>query len=92
MCRWGGEEFVILLTDTDYPTALMVAQRACTRLKDSPLIYDQQRLRITTSIGVATRQSHLELSALIDDADKALYQAKKQGKDQVRCYRPESAH
>ncbi|MDD5504842.1 MAG: diguanylate cyclase [Candidatus Omnitrophica bacterium] len=74
VCRYGGEEFVIMLPHTDKDGAQVIAQRLCTQVS----IY----LPTTVSIGVATVPDDAdEANQLIAKADSALYQAKKNGKN-----------
>lgn len=73
VARWGGEEFVLLLA-ADEATALAVAQRI--RLGIEPL-------GVTASLGVAARGSEAEPMELVDRADRALYAAKRAGRNQV---------
>lgn len=83
--RVGGEEFAILLPETDQSEALEVAQRIRAALADTQMpLPGGQSLRITVSIGVtALRAGEYDLDALLGRADKALYQAKHAGRDRV---------
>ncbi|MDR7270528.1 diguanylate cyclase (GGDEF)-like protein [Pelomonas saccharophila] len=76
--RYGGEEFVALLPDTDAEQALAVAER----LRASPAA-DAALPRCHVSIGVATAQFEDTLDSLINRADAGLYQAKARGRNQV---------
>ncbi|QSX34488.1 GGDEF domain-containing protein [Shewanella avicenniae] len=83
ICRWGGEEFVVLLVETGLSEANVVAERIrqeCSALQVSGLA---QRT-VTVSIGLAElRPSDLSVEDLINRADKALYQAKARGRNCV---------
>jgi len=83
--RYGGEEFVILMPDTERELATHVAERL--RIAVSELSVDTGNgspLKVTVSIGVATTGEEVKKSSdLIDFADSALYQAKKQGRNRV---------
>lgn len=73
LCRWGGEEFVILYPDTDRADATVAAER----LRESVMTYGFDHRQVTVSIGVATYdKSEMTIDQLINKADKALYQAK----------------
>ncbi len=82
--RYGGEEFLILLSNTSGEGAQLLAERIRTRIRDMDCSDIAPNLRITTSIGVATL-SHPEDTPLqlLKRADDALYQAKRQGRDSV---------
>ncbi|HAW92278.1 TPA: hypothetical protein DCX24_05670, partial [Candidatus Azambacteria bacterium] len=81
--RWGGEEFVILLPDT--PIAM--AEEVCDRLRQQVASADYSDivsgLTVTLSIGLAILDDKNDGKQLLIDADKALYQAKKQGRNTV---------
>jgi diguanylate cyclase (GGDEF)-like protein len=81
--RIGGEEFVILLPKTTLDTAATLAERLCQQISQSEIKYDSKKISITASFGVASLLSNNKLSALIEQADRALYQAKKLGRNQV---------
>lgn len=84
--RLGGEEFAVLLPDTRDSEAEAIAQRILRQLRQRQIWSgeDQQPRHLTASIGVATRhpEDH-HLRDWLDRADKALYQAKHQGRDRV---------
>jgi two-component system cell cycle response regulator len=89
--RFGGEEFVALLVDTDISDALNVAERVRRSVAGKPLILaGDEKLHITVSIGVATLATEndsdsIEASAhkLVALADQALYRAKENGRNRV---------
>lgn len=90
VCRYGGEEFCILLPDKDAAAASAVAETI--RQEILALRFDEQELRLSASLGV----SDLTFAArdpqeLINQADKCLYVAKHRGRNQVVCYSPEVA-
>ena len=84
-CRYGGEEFAVILPDTSLDKALILCERFRKRVKEHEFTYEELALHITTSIGVAARSAGDEITGrqLVDLADKALYQAKSQGRDKV---------
>ncbi len=87
-CRFGGEEFVIILPGTDLPGAIQVAERLRVELTKAPLKLDDASLPLSTSLGVATYTQKLEwpcVEAFIKAADQYLYQAKENGRNQT-CY------
>jgi diguanylate cyclase (GGDEF)-like protein/PAS domain S-box-containing protein len=81
--RYGGEEFVLLLTETHIGTARVVAERLRQSIMDDPVQTEAGPLRITVSIGVAEARATDSLKQLIERADKALYDAKRSGRNQV---------
>ncbi len=80
--RFGGEEFIGILAETDALGALLVAERIRRAVEEKKLkIYDES-LRMTLSIGIASFPAHGQDSGtLIDKADKALYAAKNSGRN-----------
>jgi diguanylate cyclase (GGDEF)-like protein len=81
--RWGGEEFVVLLPDTDHEGALQAAEMLRARLDG--LAVPGVIAHLTASLGVATLPDHAaDGPALIRAADRALYVAKAEGRNQVR--------
>ncbi|BBF87133.1 diguanylate cyclase [Aquitalea magnusonii] len=82
--RLGGEEFAVLLPDTDSPHALTVAERLRMAVNDSVVDVNGQPIRYTVSIGLSLlRDSDQHVDDLLKRADKLLYQAKHQGRNQV---------
>ncbi|TVQ74199.1 MAG: GGDEF domain-containing protein, partial [Oceanospirillales bacterium] len=80
--RFGGEEFVVLLPSTDTVEAMRVAERIREAVESSPLELPKQP--ITLSIGVATYQPGMTAEMLLKAADKEVYRAKENGRNQVR--------
>lgn len=82
--RYGGEEFCVLLVETPKKEAEDVANRVREKLENNPVIVRREEIKITMSIGVASLpDDSVEGSELIGLADKALYQAKKAGRNRV---------
>ena len=84
-CRYGGEEFAMILPDTDHDKATALCERFRKRVKGHPFTYENETLHITASIGVTACVANDNTSGeqLIDLADKALYEAKNSGRDRV---------
>jgi predicted signal transduction protein with EAL and GGDEF domain len=84
--RQGGEEFVVLLPETDADGAATVAQRLGAAVRDEPIeVEGTGGIEVTVSIGIAVFPSHATtVQAVLDAADDALYAAKAAGRD---CYR-----
>lgn len=89
VCRWGGEEFLILCPQATIQTAFDGANRLVREIADRPLLYDGGRLCVTISAGVAERRCDMERpEEMIKIADDALYAAKKAGKNRVHTAGP----
>ena len=86
LSRWGGEEFLAVLPATREADALVMAERLADRVRNLPLINDDIRQALTASIGVAEWGGPDDtVPQLLARADAALYQAKRNGRDQVRA-------
>lgn len=90
LARWGGEEFILLLPDTELKQACAFAERLRLGLADIVLTHGQRTVQLTASFGVAQRHSHTSLDDLIKLADQALYEAKRAGRNQVMASDPVS--
>jgi len=88
MCRFGGEEFAVLLPDTDLQTALSISERLRMKIDEKPFIVPEMILHITISIGISWMPGdQAELYQLLDQADEAMYEAKRSGRNQVCVYK-----
>ena len=79
--RWGGEEFLILLPQTNLTGAVTVASKIKSAIKEH--IFTDKSLKITASFGVSQLLEEDDEISLISRSDKLLYEAKKTGKDKV---------
>ena len=89
--RYGGDEFVVLLPETLPENGLLVARRICQTITEYTISSDVGIIELTPSIGVAcvTRENHgtiRSLNELLNNADKALYNAKKAGRGQAQLF------
>jgi two-component system cell cycle response regulator len=85
-CRYGGEEFVIVMPETDMTVAAMVAERLRRRIAAEPFAIAQgsRRIPVTISIGIAGLRDKDDTPAnLLKRADQALYRAKRDGRNRV---------
>ena len=83
--RFGGEEFVVLLNNTDSQGALIAAERLRHSIETMSTNYDGHSIQVTASIGISTLVASDTSASLFDRADKALYQAKQNGRNQTLC-------
>lgn len=89
VARFGGEEFVVVLPLTDIETALLVAERIRSRVEETPVHLPELKepLRVTLSLGVAGLSLEgVSAPELLLRADKALYLAKRMGRNQIQAY------
>ena len=85
-CRYGGEEFVVVMPDTDVAYAYSVAERLRRSIETTPVEISRApgKLNITISIGIAGSETGGDTAdALLHRADQALYRAKKSGRNRV---------
>lgn len=83
--RYGGEEFVILLPDTEASAAHILARQVWTAMRSEPVVMKEQTVKLTISIGIATTMPDKDNSyyTLLKRADEKLYQAKNEGRDRI---------
>jgi diguanylate cyclase (GGDEF)-like protein len=85
--RYGGEEFVVLLLESNLKVARFVAKRLCSTIANSPIPTDNGNISITMSIGIAEIQANtVGLDDLIHQADQAMYKAKSSGRNCAYVY------
>ena len=92
--RVGGEEFAILLPRAGAEQAVAMAERLRVAMEKAPLYHDKGEIHFTASFGVAVGGRGVEtLNRLLQEADKALYEAKEGGRNRVVCHRgPGESH
>lgn len=83
--RFGGEEFMAILGETDLDGGVVFAQKVRNKVKNARMMYKENRIELTVSCGVSERKTHFSLHNLIKSADEALYKAKKDGRDRVEA-------
>lgn len=85
--RYGGEEYVVLLPHTSIANAEILAQRIRKRLEKLTIEHEGNTIKFTASFGIADYNESLKsATAWIDSADKALYESKKNGRNQVSLF------
>lgn len=82
--RYGGEEFVAVLTNSDCEASYDIAERILQSVRDIELQTGSQTLGVTVSIGLACRDAQDDRHSLFNRADKAMYAAKHAGRDQIQ--------
>lgn len=85
-CRYGGEEFAIILPNTDLAASIPVAERLRQSIADTPLVVGDKTLHLSASLGIDTFDTVEEVHAeeLVQRTDHYLYQAKQEGRNCVR--------
>ena len=83
VARFGGEEFLLLLEDADEETALQVATRLATRAKELTVPNTPDDFHMTVSIGIGTYRVGERVDDVLSRADRALYDAKRLGRDRI---------
>ncbi|MCX6073623.1 MAG: GGDEF domain-containing protein [Campylobacterales bacterium] len=81
--RFGGEEFVAILGDTDIEGAKIFANKVREHVQDARLMYQDTRIQLSVSAGVAPRDMYPSLGKTMVGADEKLYEAKKKGRNRV---------
>jgi len=85
--RIGGEEFVLLMPDTDIDDALSLNNQLRTSLEDSGFHYKGSPCPITSSVGIAVFEEYDTPEQILHKADKALYQSKRHGRNRCTIYK-----
>ena len=83
---------MLILPDTDASAARLVAERICRTLGERPLRVDQQSIPVTVSIGVACSRGETSLDELCQEADRAMYLAKRGGRNRVASVESRPVH
>ncbi|HGM3506654.1 TPA: diguanylate cyclase [Clostridioides difficile] len=79
--RWGGEEFLIMLTNTPIEGAKILSERIRKEVKEFDFNYKENKIKCTITLGVVEVNSNISLEENISLADKAMYEGKSLGKD-----------
>ncbi len=86
LARWGGEEFLLMLPDTPADAGSLSIERIRKSLMHAPLVPELPELHVTFSAGLMEFNQGDEMRTAIERADRALYQAKSDGRDCTRVY------
>jgi diguanylate cyclase (GGDEF)-like protein len=81
--RVGGEEFAVILPDTDIDSAIAFAEKLRRRIEQTVVVIGEHEIRPTISIGVAMNRRSSNLEELMERSDRALYTAKRSGRNKV---------
>jgi diguanylate cyclase (GGDEF)-like protein len=87
LARWGGEEFIMLITDPDEGNVLRLAERVRINIENGVCEYMGQQLKISISSGVAQSGSDDDLTEIVRRADEALYTSKQTGRNKVTLWK-----
>lgn len=85
-CRYGGEEFIILLPDTDTEAAYVVAESLRKAIENLIFTYRTQKLSVTVSVGVTSINTNTCVDDMLEEVDKALYLAKENGRNRTEIF------
>lgn len=83
LARYGGEELIALLPETDDQAALILAERLRRAIESRPVAHEQVAVQVTVSIGIAYSTGDEKIDAVVERADKALYTAKNEGRNRI---------
>ncbi|MFT4929956.1 MAG: diguanylate cyclase (GGDEF)-like protein [Phenylobacterium sp.] len=86
LCRYGGEEFALILPNVEPAQAYSICDRIRAEVSSTPILYKDQEMNIAVSIGISQMAIDKTLEEMIGEADSALYVAKKKGRNRVEQY------
>ena len=81
--RWGGEEFLIVLPETELAGGAILAENIRQKIESEKFVYNEQTMNVKISFGVCSSGSELSMDELIKKADDNLYRAKEAGRNKV---------
>jgi diguanylate cyclase (GGDEF)-like protein len=92
VARTGGDEFLMILPQTDVDGARLLAERLRGEIAERPLVVNQQRIPVTVSLGVAAALGDIDLDRLSQEADRAMHLAKHGGRNRVASVENKPIH
>jgi diguanylate cyclase (GGDEF)-like protein len=81
--RYGGEEFMAILSETDHNGTIVFAEKVRKKLEVSRFLYEGQKIQVTISAGIGFREEYPSMQAMLKSADEKLYKAKNSGRNQI---------
>jgi diguanylate cyclase (GGDEF)-like protein len=90
LARYGGEEFAIICREIELAGAEALAKRLVASVSAKPIEYQGQQIPVTISVGAAVDHGRSEAQGLIANADAAMYEAKRTGRNRVCVHKPTS--
>ena len=88
LCRYGGEEFILLLRETQMPQAVVFCNRLRVAVESFAFCWGEVKVPVSVSIGISAHRADDTLEKLIQRADEALYTAKQNGRNRVESEKP----
>ncbi|MBN2461187.1 MAG: GGDEF domain-containing protein [Candidatus Cloacimonetes bacterium] len=85
--RWGGEEFLLMLPETNLSGGVVMAEKLRKAIADRDFFYKGRNIYLTVTFGVSESDAKKDITATIREADEAMYLGKRNGKNQVTVYR-----
>lgn len=83
LCRWGGDEFFLILSDCNIGQAELIAKKIREKLEKTPIPYNGQKIELTTSMGVTEMGLEDDMESFFKRIDEALYEAKEKGRNNI---------
>lgn len=87
--RYGGEEFTVILTETSVESAQIPFERLRKTIEEQVFRYDNKDIKVTISAGISSNTELQDAWDMLDEADKALYKAKNNGRNRVELFKKE---
>jgi diguanylate cyclase (GGDEF)-like protein len=84
--RFGGEEFIMFISASDAQSAINFGERIREIIQSAPVTFEEHAIPVTTSIGIAKAAPEVSFDTALKLADKALYKAKKHGRNRVEIH------
>lgn len=88
VARWGGEEFIALMPDTDLQDAFTRLEEIRNSIAKLPFMFKGNRFKVTLSVGLTDVMKHENIEAAFEHSDKLLYEAKQNGRNQTQYESP----
>jgi diguanylate cyclase (GGDEF)-like protein len=85
VCRWGGDEVLILLNKSSLDGAVSTMKRIYYQISNTKMKYEQETINITVTIGICSSKDYYLLQDIIVEADRRLYRGKRKGKNRIVC-------